>query len=115
MYRFKALTLFFLATIFILASLLRFSWLGEIPPSLYSDEAGQGYNAYSILKTGRDEHGEFLPVSLRSFGDWKPPLPTFLMIPFILGLGLNETAVRLPSAVLGLMTIFFKFLADKRY
>ena len=86
----------------ILSAFLRLWHLGSIPSSLYSDEVDQGYNAYSLLKTGKDEHGKFLPVSLRSFGDWKPPLPTYLMIPSIMIFGLNEFAVRFPSAILGL-------------
>lgn len=94
-----------LLLIILLASILRIFSLGSIPNSLYTDETDQGYNAYSILKTGRDEHGIFLPISLRSFGDWKPPLPTYLMIPFITFLDLNEYAVRLPSALLGILTI----------
>ncbi len=55
--------------IIILAFLLRVIKVGSLPP-LYTDEASFGYNAYSILKTGRDEYGEFLPVILRSFGDY---------------------------------------------
>src|SRR3970040_1732828 len=94
-------SLFFLLLILVLAALLRFYHLGTIPPSLYSDEINQGYNAYSLMLTGRDEHGLFLPVSLRSFGDWKPPLPAYLMIPPIYLFGLNEFSVRLPSAILG--------------
>lgn len=95
--------------IVILAIILRFIWLDKIPPSLYSDEAGQGYNAYSILKTGKDEHGVFLPVSLRSFGDWKPPLPSYLMIPAIAIFGLNEFSVRLPSAIFGVGSVMITF------
>ncbi len=98
----------------ILATTLRILWLDKIPPSLYTDEANQGYNAYSILKTGSDEHGSFLPVSLRSFGDWKPPLPTYLMIPFISALGLNEISVRLPSAILGIASVIITFYLVKR-
>lgn len=95
--------------ILILATLLRIAWLGIIPASLYTDEANQGYNAYSVMLTGRDEHGNFLPVSLRSFGDWKPPLPTYLMIPFIWMFGLSEITVRLPSVILGIGTIIITF------
>lgn len=99
--------------IILLSSILRFTWLDRFPPSLYTDEANQGYNAYSILLTGRDEHGVFLPVSFRSFGDWKPPLPTYLMIPFIYIFGLNETAVRLPSAILGVGTVILTYFLVK--
>lgn len=103
----KTVLLLFLITVF--SFITRFTWIGNFPNALYPDEIDQGYNAYSILKTGKDEHGMFLPVSLRSFGDWKPPLPTYLMIPFIGILGLTEESVRLPSVVLGVATIFLTF------
>lgn len=101
--------LFFLL-ILILAIILRFYRLGSLPPSLYSDEIDQGYNAYSILMTGKDEHGAFLPIALRSFGDWKPPLPTYLMIPSIGLLGLTEEAVRIPSAICGVLSVVLTYL-----
>jgi 4-amino-4-deoxy-L-arabinose transferase-like glycosyltransferase len=99
-----------LVLILVLSSFLRLYSLDKFPPSLYTDEANQGYNAYSILKTGKDEHGSFLPISLRSFGDWKPPLQTYLMIPFIRMFGLNEIAVRLPSAILGILVSLVTYL-----
>jgi hypothetical protein len=99
-----------LGLILAMSSFLRLYSLDKFPPSLYTDEADQGYNAYSILKTGKDEHGYFLPISLRSFGDWKPPLQTYLMIPFIHAIGLNETAVRLPSAILGVLISLVTYL-----
>ncbi len=96
--------------IIILAGLLRIPYLDTFPPSLYSDEVNQAYNAYSILKTGADEHGAFLPVSFRSFGDWKPPVQTYVMIPTIALFGLTPTGVRLPSAVLGTATVALVYL-----
>ncbi|OGG00030.1 hypothetical protein A2153_05785 [Candidatus Gottesmanbacteria bacterium RBG_16_38_7b] len=105
--------LFILIAILLLAGFLRFYRLGSLPPSLYSDEAAQGYNAYSLFNSGRDEHGRFWPVSLRSFGDWKPPLPTLLMIPVIAVNGLNETSVRFPGAFLGTATVYLTYLLVK--
>lgn len=98
--------------IFILffAAWLRFYRLDSIPPSLYSDEADQLYNAYSILMTGKDEHGQFIPVSFRSFGDWKPPLQTYVMVPFVWILGPTEIAARLPSALAGLGIIILTYV-----
>src|SRR3989338_5523974 len=87
-----------------LSVMLRIPNLQKYPPSLYSDEANQGYNAFLLLKTLRDEHGNFLPLSLRSFGDWKPPLQTYLMLPSIAIFGLNEFSVRIPNAILGTLT-----------
>ena len=39
-----------------LAIMLRFWKLGTIPEGFHPDEAAYGYNAYSILKTGKDEY-----------------------------------------------------------
>lgn len=86
--------------------LLRIVWLEKYPSSLYSDELSQGYNAYSILNTGKDEYGQFLPLSFRSFGDWKPPLQTYLIVPFIHLFGLNAISIRLPGAFFGTLSIY---------
>ncbi len=97
--------IFLLLAIIILAVLLRFWQLGAVPPSPDWDEAALGYNAYSVLKTGRDEYGTFLPLSLRSFDDYKPPLYMYLTIPFVALFGLSTWAVRLPSAIAGVLAV----------
>lgn len=92
--------------ILLLASVLRLWKLGSIPPHLTPDEASLGYNAYSILKTGKDEYGEILPVIFKSFGDYKPGLYVYLTVPSVAILGLTEFAVRLPSAAFGILAVF---------
>lgn len=92
-----------------LAAGLRLFWLGKMPPALHWDETAIGYNAYSILKTGRDEYGHFLPLIFKSFGDYKPGLYVYLVVPFIVGLGLTELAVRLPSALIGIATVWLLY------
>ncbi len=101
-------------SIFLLAFILRFFHLGQNPPSLDWDEASLGYNAFSLLKTGRDEYGEFLPLSIRSFGDYKPPLYTYLSIPFVAIFGLNEFSVRFISALFGTLTTLVVYLLVKK-
>jgi 4-amino-4-deoxy-L-arabinose transferase-like glycosyltransferase len=64
------------------------------PPCFNSDEAAFAYNAYSILQTGADEYGNVLPLRLKSFGDYKMPLYSYLSIPFIATFGLNELGAR---------------------
>jgi 4-amino-4-deoxy-L-arabinose transferase-like glycosyltransferase len=64
------------------------------PPSFNADEAAFGYNSYSILHTGADEYGTVLPVRLKSFGDYKMPLYSYLSVPFVWFFGLNELGVR---------------------
>ena len=51
-------------SILILALLLRVLRLDQLPPSLYWEEVAIGYDAYSILKTAKDHHGNFLPVCI---------------------------------------------------
>ena len=94
-----------LVLILILSIFLRFYKLGSNPPSIDWDEASIGYNAYSILKTGADEYGNRLPLSFRSFDDFKPPVYIYLTVPSVAVFGLNEFAVRLPAAVIGVLSI----------
>ena len=69
--------------------------LTAAPPSLNADEAANAYDAYSILKTGKDQYGNFLPLRFKSFGDYKLPLLTYLAVPFIKIFGLNELGIRM--------------------
>ena len=96
-----------------IAVVLRFWQLGNVPPSPDWDEASLGYNAYSIMQTGRDEYGKFLPVILRSFDDYKPGLYAYLVIPFIRLIDLNIIAVRLPSAIFGVLAVTGTYLLVK--
>lgn len=91
--------------ILILAAILRLYQLDRFPVGLTWDEAALGYNAYSILKTAKDEYGQVIPLVFKSFGDWKPGFYVYLTVPSIWLLGLNEMAVRLPSAVAGIATV----------
>lgn len=100
---------YLLFLIIIVATVLRIWNLGGNPPHLTPDEAALGYNAYSILKTGRDEHGVFMPVLFESFGDWKPGLYIYATVPFVATLGLTEFSVRLPSALSGILAIFLVY------
>lgn len=91
--------------ILFIAFILRFYRLGEVPLTLNWDETSNAYNAYSIAKTGRDEYGDFLPITNRSFDDYKPPLYMYLNIPSVAVFGLTPFAARLPSAFFGFLTV----------
>src|SRR3989344_3916586 len=94
-----------LIAIVIIAIVLRFWQLGNVPPSPDWDEVSLGYNAYSILTTGKDEYGKFLPVVLRSFDDYKPALYAYFIIPFIPLFGLDIVSVRIPSVAFGVLAV----------
>src|SRR3989344_860645 len=101
--------------IVVLAVGLRLVQFGSNPPSLYWEEVALGYDAYSLLITGKDHHGHTLPlVALESFGDWKPPLYTYAIMPFIPLFGLSAIAVRLPSLLAGLSMLFAVYLLAKK-
>lgn len=85
--------------------LLRVSFLARFPVGFTADEASFGYDAYSLLKTGKDQWGKSLPLVLESFGDYKAPLYAYLDIPSVFLFGLNKFSVRLPNAIVGTASI----------
>lgn len=101
--------------VILLAIVLRIYQLGQIPGGISSDEASLGYNAYSIFKTGKDEHGAMLPLSLRAFGEYKAPLYSYLSIIPVSILDLNDVSVRLPSCVLGILTALLIYIMVKEF
>ncbi|MEK6819140.1 MAG: glycosyltransferase family 39 protein, partial [Nanoarchaeota archaeon] len=101
-----------LVLIILLASFLRFNQLNTLP-ALNADEAAVVYNAYSLIQTGKDEHGHAWPIHFESFGDWKPGLFFYIVLPFVKFLGLNEWAVRIPGATLGVLTVLLVYLLVK--
>lgn len=109
----KLSILAFLA-ILALAALVRFYRLDSLVTP-YWEEVALGYDAYSLSQTGADHHGNFWPiVAVESFGDWKPAGYFYALIPFIKVLGLNVLAVRLPSAIAGLMIVVGVFILLKQ-
>ena len=104
--RFKKLLLILILS---LAAILRF-WELDSYPALNADEAAIGYNAYSLIQTGQDEHGNSWPIHFQSFNDYKPGLYFYLVLPFVKIFGLNEWSVRIPGAFLGVATIFVLYL-----
>src|SRR6185503_18220269 len=102
-----------LILIIILATGLRLWDIGVVPPSPDWDEAALGYNAYSILLTGRDEYGKFMPVILQSFDDYKPALYMYLIVPFIPIFGVSIISVRLPSVIFGVLTVLATYFLVK--
>jgi 4-amino-4-deoxy-L-arabinose transferase-like glycosyltransferase len=103
-----------LFAILILAFSLRIYNLQAFPSGFTPDEASFGYDAYSIIKTGRDQWGKVLPIVLESHGDFKMPLYTYLTIPTVFLFGLNEFAVRLPNAIVGTLAVYAAYLLAKK-
>jgi len=102
--------------IVLLAIALRFAGIEKVPPALNWDEISHGYNAYSILKTGKDEWGAVLPTIFRAYGDYKLPVYIYLTALSEAIFGLTALAVRLPGVLAGIVTVVFTyFLARKLF
>lgn len=111
MKRFRFLII--ISLVIFIGSFLRLYKISENPVSLSVDEVAFGYNAFSILKTGKDENGIFMPITFRSVGDYKNPVPVYTMVPFIWLLGLNEVSIRLPTVLFSIISIFVVYLLVK--
>lgn len=94
-----------LVVVLFAAGLFRLYQLGTLPAGMTWDEAAIGYNGYAIWETRRDEWLERLPISFRSFGDYKAPLAIYLSAVVTHVLDLTTFSVRLPFAIAGIATV----------
>lgn len=104
-----------LFVIVLAAAVLRLHRLGDYQQLFNQDEMVMGYDAWSIWKTGHDQHGELFPVYFRSFNDYVPGVAMYITAPFVGLLGLNEAHTRLPFALFGIVTVFLTGLTGRRW
>src|SRR5258708_2472864 len=102
-----------LVLVFLLGTFLRFYKLAQIPSGLEQDETSIGYNAYSILQTGKDEYGKKMPLYFKAFGEYKLPGYIYASVLPIKYFGLNAFGVRFVSALSGSLTILLIFALTK--
>jgi len=105
----KRLPLILFVLTLLLGTVLRFYQLSTFPVSLNLDEVAIGYNAYSILETGKDEFGTSFPLAFRSHDDYKAPLYIYLTTIPIYFFGLNAFAVRFISASVGGLSVLLTY------
>ena len=113
-YKFNPIVIFFFGLLCAVFFTTRLQQIGEIPPSVYWDEASIGYNAYSIGINGRDEWGDFLPIHFRAFGEFKLPVYIYSVVPFVKALGLTETSIRLPAVLYSFGVVVLLFFILKK-
>ena len=99
-----------LLVILALAGFLRIVGLNQVPVELFGDEVDVGYQAYSLLKTGKDLYGQTLPTYIHSLAEWRAPLLMYATVPTIAVFGNTEWGVRLPSAIWGSLAPIILFL-----
>lgn len=111
----KKYTILYLILLSLLAITTRFIFLEKSPPGFYVDEASFGYNALSVMESGRDEHGILLPLYFKAFGEYKNPIYCYSIIPFLKIFGVSVFSVRITSAFWGFATIILLFFVIKNF
>lgn len=106
----KAYFIILSVLIFIGALFLRVYKLDQVPASLNWDEVAAGYNAFTIANWSKDEYGNKFPVVFTSFKDDKHPVHIYITAGFVKLFGLSDFVVRLPSAILGAITVLLLIL-----
>lgn len=100
-----------LIIIILVSVFLRLYKIDTVPVSLFGDEMDVGYQAYSILKTGRDYYGNPLPLHFHSLAEWRTPLYLYAAVPTVALFGISPLGVRLPAAIFGILgVVAFYFL-----
>lgn len=91
--------------VFLIAAFLRLFDLDKNPNGFFVDEAVTGYNAWSILETGKDEYGKSFPLAFRFFGTYTPALYTYLTAATFLFVDPSVYSTRLVSALSGILFV----------
>jgi 4-amino-4-deoxy-L-arabinose transferase-like glycosyltransferase len=104
-----------LLLILLVAGFLRLVYFGDSPPGLNPDEATNAWNAWCLLKTGKDQVGVSWPVFYtRGLGGNNTTLYIYLLIPFQAIGGMNVTTTRLPAAAGGILTVLLIYYVGRR-
>jgi len=99
-----------LALVIGIGAFFRFFNLTHLPIALFGDEIDVGYQAWSLITTGRDYMGHLLPTYFQSLSEWRAPLLMYITAPFVGIFGPTDLAVRLPVALLGSASIYLIYL-----
>ena len=91
-----------LAAVLLVAAVLRFAGLGRLPAGLYRDEAFYGLDAVNVL---HGQHAIYFPAN-----NGREPMFIYLLALSIGVLGRSPLAVRLPAAIISLLTVPATFL-----
>lgn len=100
--------------IFLLALFLRVYRLNDLPYGIHMDEAGMGYDAYSLANWGLDRYYKFYPVYFINFGGGQSVLYGYSCAFLLKFFKLSVTLLRTPAVISGMMTWLFGNIVDKK-
>lgn len=105
----------FFIPLLLVAVFFRLFQLSTTPAGLYWDELDTGYQAYSLLHTGRDYYGNLFPAHLHSFADYRSSLYMYMTVPFVKILGPTAEAIRLPAVIISFLSVLILINLAGRY
>lgn len=102
-----------LIAIIFLGFLLRVVFINSSPSSLYGDELTITLDAYSLLKTGHDQLGNFMPLTF-PMGAGRPAGYVYGSIPFVAIFGPSALGVRSLSILSGIGILVLLYLIGRK-
>lgn len=89
--------------------------LAYAPPPLHRDEVVVARQAQALASTAHDLNGRFLPLYVRVRDDaWLPPVAVYLTVLVLKILPVSVWAVRLPSALVGVLDVILLYAIARR-
>jgi len=109
-------TLLLGAALTVAVALLYGTRLGQSPPYLMHDEMQFALQAQSIASSGRDLSGRLLPVFFTEpeFPAGRDPAIIYATAILLTAVPLSESSARLPTALIGVVSIALMFLITRR-
>lgn len=105
----------YVCAILLIAFILRFVELGNIPTGVNQDEAMAAVDAWALSQYGTDRFGMRFPVH---FTAWEygqmSALLSYCMIPFIWMFGFSTFAIRLPMVIASVAGVALVYLVSKK-
>ena len=105
----------------LVAAAVLYTWrLGEMPTYVSPDEAIIAVDAHALATTGRDVHGNAMPlyfyiqVPKSERSGWFTPVIFYLSAAVQLVLPFSEWSIRIPSVIVGLTNLILLFVLGRR-
>lgn len=96
-----------LAAVLLAAAILYTTRLNQVPPFLSTDETSFALQAHAIATTAHDTNGRLLPLYFQVFENvWFHPALVYAMAPVLAVVRPMAWAVRLPTVIVALASIF---------
>ena len=109
----KSLHVTLVSGLIFVAIFLRIHNLDVLPLGMHIDEAGLGLNAWSIANYGTDRYGNFMPICPSNFYGEQSAFYTYFCALLVKFFGLTPYTLRLPGAIMGILTVIFGSLLMK--